>query len=287
MTSQAPRVERPPIEFSNLWRARWRHWAAGRSRRKEPRMSLTRQQRLEHFNSQIFGHVEGWLGDRMSQIVSMFGDILDHSGVRGNIVEFGVHHGLFLFLLEALRNEDEECFAIDVFDQQQLNLDHSGSGSLAVFVSHLDALMGPQRRFFRIVQRDTLSFSTVEAVDLFGKLGVKFLSIDAGHTIQHACNDLHLAQEILVPGGIVALDDYMSPHWPGVTEGFYRFMSAENRRLKPFMYFQNKLFLTTISEHALLLQQFRTAVEAICGDEVRRGRWKDVEIAGSDCLSFV
>jgi len=286
MTSQAPRVERPPIEFSNLWRARWRHWAAGRSRRKEPRMSLTRQQRLEHFNSQIFGHVEGWLGDRMSQIVRMFGDILDHNSVRGNIVEFGVHHGLFLFLLEALRNEDEECFAIDVFDQQQLNLDHSGSGSLAVFVSHLDALMGPQRRFFRIVQRDTLSFSTVEAVDLFGKLGVKFLSIDAGHTIQHAGNDLHLAQEILVPGGIVALDDYMSPHWPGVTEGFYRFMSAENRRLQPFMYFQNKLFLTTISEYAACLQQFRAAIEASCSDEVSSGRWKEVEIAGSNCLSF-
>jgi hypothetical protein len=46
------------------------------------------------------------------------------------------------------------------------------------------------------------------------------LSIDAGHTILHACNDLSLAQEVLVPGGIVALDDYMSVHWPGITEGF-------------------------------------------------------------------
>jgi hypothetical protein len=90
----------------------------------------------------------------------------------------------------------------------------------------------------------------------------------------------------LVPGGIVALDDYMSVHWPGVTEGFYRFMYSQNRRLKPFLYFQNKLFLTTVSEHAGCLQQFRTAIEAICGDEVRVGRWKEVEIAGSDCLSF-
>jgi len=56
---------------------------------------------------------------------------------------------------------------------------------------------------------------------------------DAGHTIQHACNDLHLVQEVLVPGGIVALDDHMSVHWPGVTEGFYRFMYTQNRRLKP------------------------------------------------------
>jgi len=249
-------------------------------------MNPTREQRLEHFNSEIYGHVEGWLGDRMSQIVGVIGTILDTNGVRGHIVEFGVHHGLFLFLLNALRNEDEKCFAIDVFDYQNLNVDRSGSGSLAAFRSHLDTLMGPQGRFFRVVQRDTLSFSTVEATDLFGKIGVKILSVDAGHTIQHACNDLHLAQEVLVPGGIVALDDYMSPHWPGVTEGFYRFMSAANRRLKPFMYFQNKLFLTTISEYASCLQQFRAAIEASCSDEVSSGRWKEVEIAGSNCLSF-
>lgn len=263
-------------------------------------MDPTREQRLEQFDADIFGHVEGWLGDRMSQIIRVFGAILDANGVQGNIAEFGVHHGLFLFLLNTLRNNDEECFAIDVFDYQQLNVDHSGSehlrhadraaqvgsSSLAAFQSHLDTLIGVQRRFFRIIQRDTLSFSTMEVAELFGKPGVKLFSIDAGHTVQHACNDLHLAQEVLVPGGIIALDDYMSVHWPGVTEGFYRFMDSRNRRLKPFLYFQNKLFLTTISEHPSLLKQFRTALETSFSDEVRSGRWKEVEIAGSECVSF-
>jgi hypothetical protein len=249
-------------------------------------VSANRQQRLEHFNSHVYGHVEGWLGDRMWQIVNVIGTILDTNGVCGNIAEFGVHHGLFLFLLNALRNENEVCFAIDVFDEQRLNVDCSGRGSLSVFLSHVESLMASQRRSFRIVQRDTMSFSTAEVVELFGKNGVKFFSIDAGHTVQHACNDLTLVQEVLVPGGIVALDDYMSVHWPGVTEGFYRFMNFQNRRLKPFLYFQNKLFLTTISEHGSCLQQFRTAIEATCSDEVRSGRWKGVEIAGSSCLSF-
>jgi hypothetical protein len=100
--------------------------------------------------------------------------------------------------------------------------------------------MAPQRRWFRIMRRDTLSFSIPEIVRLLGNNGVKFFSIDAGHTIQHACNDLSLAQEVLVPGGIVALDDYMSVHWAGVTEGFYHFMYSQNRRLKPLLYFQTK-----------------------------------------------
>jgi hypothetical protein len=216
----------------------------------------------------------------------VIGTILDTNGVHGNIAEFGVHHGLFLFLLNTLRNEDELCFAIDVFDEQRLNVDCSGRGSLSVFLSHVETLTASQRRSFRVVQRDTMSFSITDVVSLFGEKGVKFFSIDAGHTVQHACNDLTLAQEVLVSGGVVALDDYMSVHWPGVTEGFYRFMYFQNRRLRPFLYFQNKLFLTTVSEHDLCLQQFRTTIEASCADEVRNGRWKGVEIAGSNCLSF-
>jgi hypothetical protein len=273
----------------DLGRAGWLHRAIGQHKERKLRVDATREQRLEHFNSAIYGHVEGWLGDRMSQIVSAIGSILDSNHVRGNIAEFGVHHGLFLFLLNALRNEDEECFAIDVFDDQHLNVDNSGGdgrGSLATFLSHIETLMASQRRFFRIVQRDTMSFSTAEVAGLFGKNGVKFFSIDAGHTVQHAFNDLCLVQEVLVPRGIVALDDYMSVHWPGVTEGFYRFMCFQNRRLRPFLYFQNKLFLTTVSEHGSCLQEFRAAIDALWRDEIRSGRWKEVEIGGSDCLSF-
>jgi hypothetical protein len=278
----------PLVGVSRLdsWRAGWLYRVVGRHNKRKLRVNATRQQRQEHFNSQIYGHVEGWLGDRMWQIIDVIGTLLDANDVHGNIVEFGVHHGLFLFLLEVLRKDDEVCFAVDVFDDQHLNVDSSGHGSLAVFLAHIETLMASQRRFFKIVQRDTMSFSTAEVVDLFGKNGVKFFSVDAGHTIQHAFNDLTLVQEVLVPGGIVALDDYMSVHWPGVTEGFYRFMYSQNRRLRPFLYFQNKLFLTTVSQHGSFLQQFRTAIKAICSDEFRGGRWKEVEIAGSGCLSF-
>src|SRR5713226_8290766 len=105
---------------------RWRGWTAGRSGAGEPAMTATRDQRLEHFNTQIWGHVEGWLGDRMWQIVSIIGTLFERNGVSGHIAEFGVHHGLFLLLLNTLRNAGEECFAVDVFDQQQFNVDQIG-----------------------------------------------------------------------------------------------------------------------------------------------------------------
>src|SRR5258706_217974 len=137
----------------NFWPASRLHWAAGGSERREIRVIALRQQRLEHFNEHVFGHVEGWLGDRMWQIINAIGSIFDHNGVHGNIAEFGVHHGLFLFLLNSIRNDNEEWFAIDVFDNPKLNIDHSGHGSLAVFLSHVETLMASDRRLFRIVQR--------------------------------------------------------------------------------------------------------------------------------------
>jgi hypothetical protein len=266
--------------------ARWLHGAADCSNKARFGVSATRDQRLKHFNAEIYGQVEGWLGDRMASVISILGSILDRTNVSGHIAEFGVHHGLFLFLLAAIRDHEEKCFAIDVFDHQSLNIDNSGQGSLSKFLGHIQDLLPQERNFFTIVQRDTLSFSMKEIMELFEGRGVKLFSIDAGHTNQHTCNDLELMQEVLVPGGIAALDDYMSVHWPGVTEGFYDFMRSRNRRLRPFLYFQNKLFLTTLSEHALYLEQFRAEITALCGDEVQQGRWKDVEISGARCLSF-
>jgi hypothetical protein len=41
-----------------------------------------------------------------------------------------------------------------------------------------------------------MSFSIIDMVNLFGEKGVKFFSTDAGYTVQHACNDLTLVQEV-------------------------------------------------------------------------------------------
>jgi len=40
----------------------------------------TRQQRIEHFKTAIYGRVDGWLGDRMWQIVDVIGTIPTRTG---------------------------------------------------------------------------------------------------------------------------------------------------------------------------------------------------------------
>jgi hypothetical protein len=242
--------------------------------------------RLEYFQTYVAPRVEGWLGDQVHRVVKIIGPTFDRLGIRGNIAEIGIHHGLSFFLFTSLRRHDELCFAIDVFDEQHSNIDMSGKGSLTTFLSHLDLMLPLERPFVQVAQRDTLAFSMQEFTNIFLPNGVKLFSVDGGHTIAHVCNDLSLVQEVLLPGGIVALDDFFSSHWPTVTEGFYQFMKTRNRRLKPVLFYQNKLFLTTVSEHEFWLDALRTGFEALLGqDELRSGNWKYVEISNSKTLA--
>ncbi len=241
---------------------------------------------LRYFAHRIAPLVEGWVGGHLPLLMRVIAPAFAERSIAGHIAEIGVHHGLSLFLFTALRRGDERCFAIDVFDDQSLNIDHSGSGSLAIFRSHLATLLPLQQPFVEVVQRDSLAFSVREFTDLFAPRGIKLFSVDGGHTVAHVCNDLALAQEVLVPGGIVALDDFFGPHWPGVTEGFYHFMATRNRRLRPLLFFQNKLFLTTISEHDWWQERLWAGLVAELGeDDMRGGGWKYVDISGVRVLS--
>jgi hypothetical protein len=70
-------------------------------------------------------------------------------------------------------------------------------------------------------------------------------------------NDLRLASDVIVGGGVVFLDDFFGPHWPGVTEGYLRYMLHANRNLAPVICTANKLMLTTISEQPRMVQYMR------------------------------
>ena len=59
--------------------------------------------------------------------------VQDENGVRGNVAEIGVHHGKLFLLLAGDLHDGEEAVALDVFGDQQKNLDRSGKGDRAVF----------------------------------------------------------------------------------------------------------------------------------------------------------
>ena len=257
----------------------------GRDRKAAPTEAELRvESKLELYRSQMRHQVEGWVGDRVHELIETIDKVQRELDIRGDIVEIGVHHGLFMLLLATVRRDDEQVLAFDIFDRQELNVDHSGAGVQALVEGNIARFYPEAQDAFVVRALDSMSIRGADLPTLFPR-PVRLFSIDGGHTKAHVANDLNVAQETLAPGGVAILDDFFGPHWPSVTEGFFRFMATTNRRLAPFLFFQNKLYLTTFSEHAIVSRVMRAHAEAWLGDELNNGSWKTVELAGFQVLS--
>jgi hypothetical protein len=230
-------------------------------------------------------NVEGWLGGNIHHVVSFIDGLHQAQGLKGDIAEIGIHHGRLFFVLAAAAREDERCYAIDLFDQQELNVDSSGQGSKATFLKHAEELFPEVLPRLELIAGDSMGLTLPFLRDKIPTKGLRIFSVDGGHTAPHAINDLVIAQELLLGGGIVLLDDFFGPHWPGVTEGFFRFMAEHNRRMAPLMIFENKLFLTTFSEHSYMLRAAEEYLRPLFG-ETFDVHWKFTDICNFRIMTF-
>ncbi len=182
--------------------------------------------------------VEGWLSPTAACIVARVLIEQVHTGLRGDVCEIGVHHGkLFLVLANAAAPE-ERAVAVDVFGDQEKNVDRSGCGDRVVF----------EQNIARYAPGAAVEIMPVSSLTLretgFLSHRFRFISVDGGHTAPTVSNDLRLAEQTLIRGGVVALDDILSSHWTGVLTGLASYVAAGGSLL-PFALIPNKLLLTT------------------------------------------
>lgn len=235
---------------------------------------------LENYFRNVSRNIEGWLQARLYRSLVAVQELHDLHRVTGGTVEIGVHHGKFLLALGFLRRPDEPWVAVDLFEDQAANIDRSGRGDLERFNSNLKMVHGDCRppvilRGDSTVLRQSDYRSALEGHD------VRLFSVDGGHTAEHAMNDLKIASELVCNGAVVFLDDFFNDFWPGVNEGFYRYMSFANTNLCPFAFSANKLFLTTLAYQRPYFEYFCDRFKPS-----RNLRPKPVKIFGFDVLSL-
>jgi hypothetical protein len=136
------------------------------------------------------------------------------TGIAGNVCEIGVHHGRYLIALATMLAPHERAIAIDLFENQHENIDKSGQGNRKAFLAAVHRFLNP--RSVETVQGNSLRM-TPEDIARYG--GVRFFSIDGGHTEKTTENDLWLAERSITPEGIVVVDDILSWEWSGVIGG--------------------------------------------------------------------
>ena len=198
---------------------------------------------LSNYLEHGIGQVEGWLSPLSASMIAHLSLEQVRAGLRGDVCEIGVHHGkLFLVLANAIV-AGERAHAVDVFGDQEKNVDRSGAGDRAVFERHLAAFApGAQ---VEIIQESSLDLERVG----FLRNRFRLMSIDGGHTASVTENDLRLAQATLLPSGLAVLDDVLSPNWTGVITGLVSYL-AHGGSLVPFALSPNKAYLATDAAEA-------------------------------------
>lgn len=172
-------------------------------------------------------------------LLSYLNEVQYALGIKGTIGEIGVHGGLFFIAIAHLAFVGESLWVCDVFDQQEKNIDKSGKGEYDYFIRKTEE--------FGIVKSDmsiSISSSADLPLDITHTLDIpkfRIISLDGGHTRQLTFNDLTIAAQNLLPGGIIVLDDITNLFWLGVIDGFFSWINLYNDEFAPFFLGHNKV----------------------------------------------
>jgi hypothetical protein len=242
----------------------------------------------EHFNL-----IEGWCYKFNWLPLYYLDQAQRQFGRNGPICEIGVFKGKLFIGLMALKHDTRNHVAIDVFDQQQFNLDGNGK---PIRVS--DSLRHTQRDQFEqnirqcgfdlkdttIIQADSLDISFWEIrarPSNFHKFS--FFSVDGCHELTHAYNDIKIAFELTSNEGIILVDDYYHADWPGVHEAVAKLYFSESPKFVPLYYVFNKLALCHVNLHSSYLHGLGSYLKAnfpvVPIRKVKRYGWESITIS--------
>lgn len=217
---------------------------------------------------QAFHRIEGWFSYDAALLFMKYNQLAFKGGERGNVLEIGVHHGLSAIAIAALRGSGKQFTAIDLFeDQQNRNVSGSGGGDRGRFEKNMREFY-PDSAFLRVIARPS---NELTPADLGS--GFTFMHIDGGHSPEEVYHDLKLCHDVSAEGGLIALDDYFNPEYPGVCEGAVEFSLRHPNALRPLVAGYNKvLFQKPRDKSPDLNASFRQAFPNLRQKSVRM--WK-------------
>lgn len=254
-----------------------------------PSPLFAREKIVDYFAFEGHKQISGWLSSHTLAFLYYLNQFHYEQGIEGDIAEIGVFQGRFFIALCLMMNTGEKAVAIDVFDEQHLNLDKSGVGDYEIFSKNIKRVLGGSQ-FICIIKSDSLKVKSQQLLDFTVGRGVRLFSIDGCHTVEHTENDLLLAEQSLASGGVIILDDFENPDWPGVKQGVERFLGRVSTMV-PFAVAYNKLYFTTTShvakycgyvEKIIANSMDNISFERVAGFDVMRALLPSVESVFSD-----
>jgi len=183
-----------------------------------------------------FDWLEGMLPFDAALLFTAYNSLIAQHGISGPTLEIGVHRGASAVLIAALRKSSQPFVAIDLFSElQDHNVSKSGSGNREIFLANMTRFHG-DIAFVQIIASPSAAVTPAQLGN-----GYSFCHIDGGHSSSETYSDLMLCSSISLPSGLIALDDYFNPNFPGVSEGTVKYMLENPGKLRPIALGYNKV----------------------------------------------
>ena len=177
----------------------------------------------------------GWFFPDAAVMFMAYNQLASARAASGNTLEIGVFHGRSAIAVASLRGQSGTFTAIDVFDDLQARDGSSHDvGLRGAFLANM-AEAFPERDWLRVIAAPS---ATVHA-DALGPH--TFCHIDGLHSAEGTYADMRLCADVVVDGGLVALDDYFNERYPGVSEGALSFEARHPGVLRPIAVGFNKV----------------------------------------------
>ncbi len=191
--------------------------------------------------------VHGWFHPRMIKVISLTHIFQQIHQIKGSLAEIGVLHGKSFLPLYIFCGQGSTAVAIDLFVTRPQGPKSPVIDNHKIFIRHVQIYGRDDCKKLRVIKANSLSVDAERIKKESNREGFRIFSVDGAHTSEATLRDLQNAHATLVKGGVLMIDDYFQPTWPGVSEAFNRFMSQTGMDLKPFFIGFNKILLTQAS----------------------------------------
>lgn len=165
--------------------------------------------------------VHGWFQEKDAMLFDAVDVAQQKVGITGDVMEIGCYQGTSAILLGYMRNPGERFIVCDLFDGVTASPEDDAERRryYAPDFSRQTFESNYQRFHSELPEIAAMQSSQLTSWGL--ERTFRFIHIDGSHAYEHVRSDLLLAKQLLVPGGVVAFDDLLSPHTPGVTSAVW------------------------------------------------------------------
>ncbi|EST31879.1 class I SAM-dependent methyltransferase, partial [Streptomyces roseochromogenus] len=185
--------------------------------------------------------VPGWFPVLDQLLFDWFLNRQEATGMRGDLLEVGVYMGKSAIFIGRHQQPAERYTVCDLFEGDAPDDANQAESTKSYSALTRRVFEENYRSFHDELPRVLQGPSSVVPAEVTPR-SCRFVHIDASHLYEHVYGDIGAAHDLLLPDGIVVLDDFRSEHTPGVSIAAWE--AVLNRGLHPICLSTQKLYGT-------------------------------------------